>query len=45
MKHDISRLVGYNREWKQKVNLGANSILYVRGIKRRIRGLFMSGKR
>ena len=26
-KHDISRFVGYNR--KQKVNLGANSILYV----------------
>jgi len=42
-KHDIGRFVGYNR--KQKVNLGANSILYVRGIKRRIRGLFMSGKR
>jgi len=29
VKHDIGRLVGYNREWKQKVNLGANSILYV----------------
>jgi len=29
VKHDIGRFVGYNGEWKQKVNLGANSILYV----------------
>jgi len=44
-KHDIGRFVGYNREWKREFRGKFKFHSLCQYIGRRIRGLFMGGKR